>query len=563
MSLLHRWSLPTRGFARDRSKDGESSDQFKFPTIHIGQLGPRQRANLSSVFSTLFEKPEDRRSIRNADCSEAADDLRLLASRRENVPPDTDFKPSHTHEHRDITPVNSTPSRENSTLELVSKYFEAGNTEPSSCLMPGIFGQVSQQIGETPNVRSFSLSSTEARETENLDKPSPFKPADRISSASSCYPSEGMRSPVSGHCSPEPVTARTMNYFTEYRCFGQYPSQSSWRLSNMDINEASSNNTFRGKTQATLAGSDTASDYAVASQNYNFESYPFTNPPEECTGPTCSHSTQVRRRSTIIHAIGPQQKPSSTSEITVPILENKDSISSQLEVSFIGYKQTNARSTSGDDNDCQLEGRNTSSADRLRPSADTDRTMLAAVRRSSRSDEEDGWSTIREIGERPLSRPASWLQLFTLTTRNSSSNNLAQRLQKLKLRRWAKRVCFKTKARFELVGRPVSTAKPTSPKVRRRNWRRNMKRNTGKRVKKVGKGLGKNKKNKSKKHWSLGMTIEVTKKRVMQHKETADHFFGTLTKRKSLQFGPFRSEKEDKFLSTHKRMRSCPAEIGL
>ncbi|RWA03894.1 hypothetical protein EKO27_g11212 [Xylaria grammica] len=564
MSLLHRWSLPSRSFTRDKPQDGEPSSRSKFPTIHIGQLGPHRRANLSTVFSSLFEEPENHSSRRNEDRSEAADDLLLLVPRRENVPPDTGFKYSHIHERRGATPVGAALAQQSSTLELVSKNAEVGDTEPPSYLMPGIFGRTTQQIEEAPKVRSFSLSSTETCETEDLDEPPPLTPAKRILSGSSCYPSEGMRSPSSGHCSPEPVTTRTMNYVAEYRRFSQNPYQNPWHLSSICTTEALSSNAVRGKAQIALTSSGIAPGRVAATQNNNLESSPFADPPDDRTELTFPYGTQPQHGSTVPHAIDPQQQPSSTSEITVPILENEHAVSSQLEVSFMSYRQANVRSTSDDGNGCRLEGRNAGSTDRLRPSADTDRTTLTAVRRPSESDGEGARSTIRGTGERPLSRAASWMQLFTLTAANDSSNTLAQRLQKLKLRKWAKRVYFKTKARVELMGSPVPTAKPANAGVRRRNWRLKMKKNAAKRLKKVRKGLGKSvEKNKSRKYWSLGRTLEITKMRVMQHRETANHFFGALAKRKSVQFGLLTSEKNDEVLGTHQRVQSCPAEMGL
>ncbi|KAI0537117.1 hypothetical protein GGR58DRAFT_514070 [Xylaria digitata] len=370
-----------------------------------------------------------------------------------------------------------------------------------------------------------------------------------------------MRSPDSGYRSPESATAHTTNHFAEYQCFGRYPSQSSWHLPSIHTSEVSSSNTIGGKAGLALVSSDISHDCAVASRDYNLGASPFSGPPKYPTEPTCSHSAQPQRRPTIIHAIDSQQQPSSTSEVTVPVLANEDAMSSQLEVRFMSYKRPTAQSTSDGNDGYQLEGRKAGSVDRLRPSADTDRTILPAVERPSGSDEEDAWSTIREVRERPLARRASWMRLFTLAGSNGSSTSLAQRLQKLKLKRWTKRLCSETKAWFELVGRPVSTAKPTGSQVRRRNWRYKVNKMTVKRAKKVRKGLSKNKKkskNKEKKRWSIGKTIEITKKRMIQHKETADHFFGTLAERKSLQFGTVRLEKEGRVPGTHKRAQSCP-----
>ncbi|KAI0798304.1 hypothetical protein GGR55DRAFT_581847 [Xylaria sp. FL0064] len=563
MSLLHRWSLPSRGFTRDRSQDGESTDQSKYPTIHISQLRPRRRANLSSVFSTLFEKPENRQSIRHPDDrSQVADDLPLLASRRENVRPDVEFRYSQCQ--NTTTPVETVSLRKYGMPGPKSKSGTTiDTTSPLLHLTPGAFDQVTRQADEMPRVRSFSLSNTETHGTETRDETASQKSVeasghrDRNGSASSSYPSEGLRSPVSGCCSPEPATAHSKEYFAEYRRFGRYSSHGSWPLSNVHLSEAPARDAVVDGDRDPLATGDVTPNCVFTGQNRNDESPSFLGRLGDPTQLPCSNQNQAWRTSRILHRLEPQQVPSSNSEITVPILENEDAMSSQLEVSFMSYKRPEDRTTTDDGGDDQQpEVRNLSSVDRLRPSADTGRTMLTAIRRSSTSDEESAWSTIHKVRERPLSRATSWMQLLAKTPSNGSSNTLAQRLQKLKLKIWAKRVCFKTKARFELVGRPVSTGKVARSKGRRRRrWRLEMK--------KARKGLGA-KKQKGKKRWNVGEMLEVTKKRMMvQHREMADHFFDTLAKRKSLQFALFRSEKGDKIAVSHKRVRSCPANMGL
>ncbi|KAI0426682.1 hypothetical protein F5Y09DRAFT_333949 [Xylaria sp. FL1042] len=572
MSLLHRWSLPSRSFTRDRSQDGEPTDQSKYPTIHISQLGSRRRANLSSVFSTLFEKPENRQSIRNADDrGEVADDLPLLASRRENVRPDTESRYSHDHECPDImTPVETVPLRKYSMSEPKSKSAATiGNTASLPRFASGVFDQVTRQVDGKPKARTFSLSSTETHEKDNRSESFPLKSVettdhcDRSGSASSFYPSEGIRSPVSGYFSPQLAPTCSIDYFAEYRRFGRYSSHSSWYLSSAHMNETLASDAIVEKVQDALVTGDAAPNSVITGQNCNFGAPSFVSLPRDRMDVACSNENHLRHTSSILHRVEPQQKPSSNSEITVPILENEDATSSQLEVSFMSYKRQEARNTTeDDDNGHEPKGRNASSVDRLHLGVDTDRTIRTATGRSSTSDEEGAWSSIHEVRERPLSRATSWAQLLTLSSSNGSSNTLAQSLQKLKLKRWAKRVCFKTKARFELVRRPVTTVKVTRSKVRRRKWRRKMKKTALSRIKKVKKSLGTTKR-KGKNRWNLGETLEVTKKRMMQHKEIADHFFNTLGKRKSLQFGLFRSEKEDKIVDTHKRVRSCPANMGL
>ncbi|KAI8945793.1 hypothetical protein F4801DRAFT_108440 [Xylaria longipes] len=479
MSLLHRWSLPSRGFIRDKSQDGKPSDRTKFLTIHIGQPGPRRRANLSSAFSTLFEKPENRRTIGDSeDPSQAVADLPLSVHRCENVPPDANSKYSHAHKYQDTTPIEKPSLQQSSRFESAQKRVRVDRAGPPSYHVPGTLSQVKHQVNETPQSRSFRLSSTRTNETDNRAEShlqastKPTSGCERIRSASSSYPSEGIRSPVTGIHSPELATTRSTNYFTEYRRYGQYPSQSTWQLSSMAPSEASAGATVEERIQAALGIDGAASNSEVDGQSSSPKASPFIDPPRDYMEPTQQDTTRSRYASAVTRRVEQQQEPSSTSEITVPVLETGDSFSSQLEVGFMSYKRPSARSTPGNGNDYQLEARIARSTDRLRHSVDTDRSILTAVRHASVSDGDGAWSTIRDVGGKRLSRPASWMQLFTSTTAHVPSNTLTQRMQTLRLRKWVKRVCFKTKARFELVGKPIPRSKRLGVKVRQRKWRR-------------------------------------------------------------------------------------------
>ncbi|KAI1189256.1 hypothetical protein F5B17DRAFT_450329 [Nemania serpens] len=555
MSLLYRWSLPTRGFIRDKFQDGESSDRSKCPTIQIGPPDSRRRPDLSSAFSTLFVTPENRRSIRNTEKrNENVDDLPLLATRRENLLPETNLKCLHSLERQVTNPIVATSPPKVDNLESEHKYAEIGRTDSSPCLTPEAFGQGTRQINEMPKVRSFSLSSTETDGERNQSAPLALQSllsrdhCERIPSASSSYPSEGIRSPTAGCRSPEVAIARTMDYFAEYRRYGQYPSQSSFDLFSMPRSEESLSVTVEGQIQASLVGHDITSSRALASPSSTPKPSPLTRSSQDLTESPCPSFAQDLTR---------QQISSSNSETTVPILSNEDSISSQLEVSFMSYRRMSTQGTSDDYTSCQVESREAALTDCLRLSEDIDMSLLTAVRRTSMSDEQDAWSTIRGIGEEPLSRRASWAQLFTLTAPRRSANTLSERIQKLRLRKWVKRVCFKTKARFELVGRPVSETKRASSRVRRRKWGR--KKRKGIMARKLKRGPGK----KIEKSWGVGKKVEARKACTRQHKRLADDFFGALAKRKNLRFGLLGMEQNNEtFVSHKKRVPSRPASVG-
>ncbi|KAI1202251.1 hypothetical protein F5X97DRAFT_345399 [Nemania serpens] len=555
MSLIYRWSLPTRGFIRDKFQDGESSGRSRCPTSQIGRPDSRRRPDLSSAFSTLFVSPENRRNIRNAEerSENGDDDLPLLAPRRENLLPESDLKYSHTHRYQGTDPIEATSPPKINRFEARLKDAEIGRTEPPPFLTPGVCGQDTHQINEKPRIRSFSLSSTETTEVGNRPEPLALQFSEssdhckKIRSTSSSYPSEGIRSPVSGCRSPEAAIARTKDYFAEYRQYGQYPSQSLCDLFTMPRSEEPSGWNVRAHIQATPAGHDTASQCVLADPNPTPNPSPLTRSSEDLMEPPCPN---------VIHEVSQGQRSSLNSETTVPILSNEDSTSSQLEVSFMSYKRLSALGTSEDNTGYRVEATEAASADRLRLGEDTDVSVLAAVRRTSMSDGQGAWSTIRDTGEEPLSRRASWARLFTLTAPRRSSNALSQRIHKLRLRKWAKRVCFKTRARFELVGRPVSKTRRVSFRTRRRNWSHK------KRERSISRKTERYTRKKEEKCLSVGEDVEATRECAGQRKRLANDFFGALAKGKSLPFGLLRLELDKKTFATHKRVRSCPTSMG-
>ncbi|KAI1822397.1 hypothetical protein F4861DRAFT_550747 [Xylaria intraflava] len=549
MSLLHRWSLPSRGFTRDKTPEEESSQSRFSNTIHIGQPGPLRRANLSSAFSTLFEKNENRRNIPDlVESDQGADDLPLLGPRCENIPPGTAFKYTHTHgtestgsPELDIVPLGQSKKHDSASRNI--------DIEPLHRASPETFSQAQHHVDETAKIRSFSLSSNETDDVGKQDDESFLLPADstteleRMRSVSSSYPSEGMRSPLAGTRSPE-LTTHANNYLAKYWRYGKYPSRSSWRLSGISVSEASVSIPIGiQKFRAALVSNEAISSPAVSDQNINGRSYPFYNPAKSrITEATCSNAGGSRRASGIARGIEKNQKPSSNSEITVPILENESAMSSQLDVRFMVYRKRDARNTSDDD--------------RLRRSGETNETTLTAVPNSSMSDRDDAWSTIPDTGSRPLSHRASWKQLFTLSNSDGSSHTLTQRLKKLRLRRWVRRVCFKTRARFELVGKPVASARLPSEKAPRRIWRRRNKRKTARNVREYLR-------RKRNRRWSVGKSLALAKKRAMGRKTMTDRFLGSLSEKKSLQLRFYRSRMESPVPIIHERARSCPADMGL
>ncbi|GAW26010.1 hypothetical protein SAMD00023353_1801420 [Rosellinia necatrix] len=210
MSLLHRWSLPSRGFFRDLSEGEETSNRSRFTATKIGRQSPRRKANIASVFSTLFERPENHRGMKELrHCSDATDNLPLLVC-NENVPPDTNYRDSRSHKCHDIALLEETAlRRQSSETGLIPTNSNAGGTTLPAFFIPEPIGEFARQIDEVLNIRSFGLSSIEPISAADPDGFPPLQPisspgyCQRIRSASSSYPSEGIRSPPPGYRSPD------------------------------------------------------------------------------------------------------------------------------------------------------------------------------------------------------------------------------------------------------------------------------------------------------------------------------------------------------------------------
>jgi len=537
---LYRWSLPTRGLIRDTSHEGEFSGRPKFPTIHIGQPNQHQRPNVSTSFATLFEKPENRRDGTNSENHGlVAAELPALAPRPENLLPSVKHStvPIHHWKGKSIS---------------IPKDAGVGVTQPARPLQSKPSNQSVLPRIETPKIRSFSLSSSDTNQTEKPDDLpllEPIKSTDTqeldeihpVRSSSSSYPSEGIRSHIGGYPSPE-YQGDTNRIMAEYGLFGEHPS----RL----------NTTATESTDGVVAanGKPTSSTATIASNSAKSRVSLLHDALQGPINQDFSVGSRGTRGWPALRAFQGGRKrhrPSSTSDMTVPILENEGSISSELEVSFVTYSRRRLRSVS---EDCfRYKGGKTASAYRLRPNTATEETCTTAKRHLTSSDGADTWPVRRDSDaqEKTERRPSSWMQLFTLPSLNSPSADPNQRIHKFNLVEWVKGVYVRTRSRFELAAKsepvpesePVSVSGDTSPAcslLRQRQKKRKLFR-----VKK----------------WKASKAICKAAKRSRPQKKTAGPVAGSLSTRKSLQLNLGRLETVD-YDSNLLRSQSCPAEVG-
>jgi hypothetical protein len=538
---LYRWSLPTRGL-RDTSHEEGSSGRPKFPTIHIGQPNQRQRPNLSTSFAILFEKPENRRDGTNSESHGlVAADLPTLAPRPENLLPPVKDNTGAIHLVK-------------GKLMSASKDAEVGVTQPVRPLQSKSSNKSVLPRIETPKIRSFSLSSSETNETGKQDGYpllEPIKSTDTqeldeirpVLSSSSSYPSEGMRSPIGNYQSPR-FHGDTDKSIREYRLLGEQPSRLNTTATDVTVDNL-------GPLENVAVVTDdkpTSSTAAIASNCAKFRVALLRDTVQGSIHQDFSVGSRKTRGWPALSTFQEGRKrhhPSSTSDVTVPILKNEGSITSELEVSFVTYSRRRFRSVS---EDCfRYKGDKTASAYRLLPPTATEGTCTTARRHITSSDRVDTRPVRRDsvAKEKPERQPSSWMQLFTLPSLNSPSADPNQRIHKFNLVEWVKGVYVRTRSRFELVAKsgPMPVCGNTSPArpllIQRQKKRKIL------RVKK----------------WKASKAICKAAKRSRPQKKTAAPAAGFLSTRKSLQLNLGRPETVDHNANLH-RSQSCPAEVG-
>ncbi|KAI5917090.1 hypothetical protein F4810DRAFT_716806 [Camillea tinctor] len=498
---LYRWSLPTRVFNRERSSDNDSNQSTKFSTVHIGQPGTRRRANLSAVFATLFDKSEtcqdnpvlgDQRSSGNQTLP--------LVSRTENIPHPPDFKPRHTREPQDTAPSEIDTERSNNFgKSSVAKWNSIAQPLRNS-LRPrsDTLGQgPAQQLGTSVNFISNKLHN-EGDTTENgKEKPSLelvnlSDCLDRVRSTSSSYPTEGIRSPPDYCRSPEPATG-VNTLISEYSRIGDYPSQILWNRSSELTSDNSCPDPALGQSLIEeLAAAESVSDTESRTTNQdkvNQFSLPIVSPQsvvlrEEASSPQPCLNSDVLKGSD-----KENQKYSSSSDCMVPVLKNMDSCGSALDVSFMSYKVSIAGRTSDDDTSSNIS--RTNSTDRLRPSIETSSTACTTLRGQQES---SGLNST--LNPTPQNLPKSTTPrsetlvgdseqpTWCLPEPNHSAGSLVKRIQKFKFKKWVRKVCLRTRVRFEHVVKPDNSALLVAVNKRKSSKARHSKK-TGAKGKKI------------------------------------------------------------------------------
>ncbi|KAI1097916.1 hypothetical protein F4804DRAFT_326145 [Jackrogersella minutella] len=535
---LHRWSLPSRASAREKSNESDSNQRVKFPTIHIGNPSTRRRANLSSAFANLFEKDENQRLNPTVpDDASYTKELLPLSARIENIPSSSKLNDAKydVGVHRPNTPVFPTLKRRAAALSL--KQDEAPNESHPT----------------------FSLNECDpyAKPSRvNMSEPlkSPFS-LTRVRSVSSSYPSEGIRSPPE-HCRSPQMNTWSESLLSELSPYGGYPSQETSRKPNDSIDDFSAPDDKIGQClmeELAAAGGISDTDTRTTSRDYT------AKPPLSdiaLIGPPCEQldmltETCYNNVGTIKSAHKGQGLHSSR-ECGIPSLDGQRSSTSALNGSFPDNQSSTQVSSSEDE--FPFRPSNTGSTDRLRLSIEKPATRSARIHWKSLGKAYNTMpaSVSRKSPTRtPISSATSHFeneQLSGLQYRssNGSSTAMAHRIQKFKFRKWIKKVCLRTKVRFDSVIKIEAVPQKTLGKKKAKSQRpRRTKKNNG-----VPKAKPKSKKV----TWKSPKAEKKKEKDTKESGGMAHRFLRSLKKKSSMQL-----PVQEKSSASHRRVQSCPA----
>ncbi|KAI0597878.1 hypothetical protein F4775DRAFT_601811 [Biscogniauxia sp. FL1348] len=571
---LYRWSLPSRGFDRDKSSDSDSNRSAKFSTIHIGQPGTRRRANLSTLFATLFEKNENNQDnhIPGDTRSGGSQAPPPLASRTENIPHAPNFKSWHVKELQSTAPNEVESQQTNDLSRRSTAQWNSISQTLRNPLYPrsDILSRVLPQPHESVSKINSTKPDRKGNNPNSGMEKQPTEPVsisdclDRVRSTSSSYPTEGIRSPPDCCRSPEPTTL-THTLVSEYSRIGDYTTRASWCRSSELTNDTSCPDPALGKSlmeELAVAGSvsDTTSRRTSHDQA-NKGPLPIISPRPVVETEETSSLQLCSRPDVFKESNKENQKHSSSSDYMLPILKDGDSYGSLLNINFMSYKTPITMGTS-DDDDAPSNISRANSTDRLRPSIDTNSTSCTTIpdfREMPRPD--TAATSFPQNIPTPISLRSATLvgdseqPALCVPESDRSAGSLARRIQQFQFKKWVKKVCLRTRVRFEHAVKPG----PSSAAVLASNRRSPAKARHGKKTR------AKTKKGSAMLWWGPARTAKRNKgqlRRTEKSKE-ARRFLNSFKAKERFGAPATPDGGPQNHDIYHKRVRSCPTHAGL
>ncbi|KAI1377760.1 hypothetical protein F4677DRAFT_415433 [Hypoxylon crocopeplum] len=536
---LYRWTLPSRAFTREKTKNNDPSPRGKFPTVHIGAPGTRRRANLSSTFASLFDRDEnDLNATTIDDARPAPKELQTLSARAGNVsvPSKSDDMKCGVSFHRPGTPIHLT-SRRRGTDSYCLKQVEAFKephigsllTEHNSYVQPP-GGDASEGIRSPPSIT-------------------------RVRSASSSYPSEGIRSPPD-HCRSPLMNTWSESLVSELSRFGTYPSHETTSESSISTNDVSILDHRVGQClMAELAAAGGISDTDTRTTSEDYTAKP---PLSDITSVDSLQGHRVKvleacRGNDLATGIIQKDQNSPPRGNAIPTLDGQGSSTSAIRRSFPELRLSTCVSSFEDNIPFRLS--NAGSTDRLRPSTESRATRSTKVHRQTK---DNPYNTMpahvstRRIPRGPIAAITSGCHFdetqmpgLHFKHSNESSTTIVQRIQKFKFRKWIKKVCLRTKVRFDNVIKLEASPKALG--------KRKSKSQKSRRPKKHGKA-NRVRANSMMAYWPTPKPTEKTRRDDKEQERKAHWFIRSLRPKHSIQL-----PVQEKVTVSHRRVQSCPA----
>ncbi|KAI0888960.1 uncharacterized protein GGS22DRAFT_152802 [Annulohypoxylon maeteangense] len=533
---LHRWSLPSRGFNREKSHDSDSSQRKKFPTIHIGNPGSRRRANLSSAFACLFDKDENRQIPLFPADGNNTKELLPLSNRIENIP-----SPSRLKDGKQDPPIHQ---------------LDAPNYKIPKDQVADIFTKQDEVLKQLHpvvllNECGLHVRSSGVNTLGAIKSPTNFP---SVRSASSSYPSEGLRSPPEHSVSP-PLNTWSESFMSEMTRYGPYPSQKSSSRSTISTTDISTPSDKVGQClMEELAAVGGISDSETRTTSRDYTSNPLSDITtigsskelEDNSSETCHDSESTTRPEQEVRGL------SLTRGNGIHLLDGQFSSTSAVYGSFLELESSFRHGSSSEE--FPFRPSNTGSLDRLRQSIETSETRPTKIQ----------WGKCNtmpaSISQKPPLRDRLAITSAHFDNQNlpglhfrgssESSSNLVQRIHKFKFRKWIKKVCLRTKVRFDSAIR----IEASSPKALGRRKLISQKLQRAKR----GKGAYKAKSKPKKVHWKHPKVATKIGGKPKDQKGRGHRFIRSLHKKNSIQL-PVQLPDEEKSSVGHRRVQSCPA----
>lgn len=551
-------------FNREKSKETDAS---QFSTVHISNPVTRRRTDISSLFAN-HETGSQQDALTISD-TRSTGLSQPFSVHIKNIPIPSKLKfvnssPKGCHySDKPLNPVSRPPRLP--SLLLDSDCDETPNRTTNG--IPPITssgapsGPSSGPGTSTPSME-VNLSTASLGEGPRYNKSPPS--STRGHSSSSSYPSEGLRSSPD-HCLSPQQNTWTKDFESELSRYSVYPTQGSLSGSPASMNNGSAPHIKGGQClmeESAAVRGNSATDAGAIGNGFTSQ-LALSDIPSLEDWQGIDQQQDESRYSTLVETIYKEpQRPPLSQDGTPCMLDGHGSSTSAVRGSFPELRSL-VQNESSNDYFSHQPVSNTGSMDRLRPSTETG---AARSTRAHQSSQDNHFNTMpasvsverypRESMNYPTPPPDD-SQIDGTQPPNTSepSNTVIRQPHSFKLRKWIKKICIRTKVRFDnAIKLEPSSAVRGRKKSKFRKSLRSKKRSGAKKVKSKSKS-------KPAKPLELPPDATWTGEEETSNKDEgkARRFLRSLTTRKSMQL-PMEDENGESNVG-HRRVQSLPRDF--